>query len=263
MQNTDHLGESRAPELHLHPNFYNIQAMAESWTPQELLRWAAGKFGARMEIASAFGAEGIALIEIASRVIKDLKIFILDTGFLFPETLELLNKVEQRYGIQVERVLADVGVELQGQLYEPALWKRDPDLCCTIRKVQPLQKKLAGLKAWVTAIRRDQTRTRQNVRKVEWDTNFQLIKINPLADWTQQMVWSYIAEHGLSYNPLHDQNYPSIGCIHCTRPIENGEDERAGRWSGFQKQECGLHVPNVSGAYAQAAFIPLSDIKVD
>lgn len=200
-----------------------------------------------MEIASAFGAEGMVLIDIASSVIEDLKIFILDTGFLFPETLELMAQVERRYGTHIERVLPEISIDAQNRQYEPALWARDPDLCCNLRKVQPLRKKLSALGAWVTAIRRDQTPARQSVGKIEWDANFQIVKLSPLADWTHNMIWSYIAKHGLDYNPLHDRNYPSIGCTHCTRPVQRGEGDRAGRWPGFAKQECGLHMHGPGG----------------
>jgi len=221
---------------------------AESWPPEEVLRWASAKFADDMEIASAFGAEGIVLIDLASRILPTLKVFIVDTGFLFPQTLDLARKVERRYGIQIERVVSEITPDLQDDLYQPTLWNREPDLCCRIRKVETLRKKLANLKAWITAIRRSQTPARSAAAKVEWDSKFQLMKINPLADWTHEMVWEYIRKHQLPYNPLHDQNYPSIGCIQCTRPVRAGENPRAGRWSAFSKQECGLHAqdPNES-----------------
>jgi len=127
--------------------------------------------------------------------------------------------------------------DLQG-----TLWSRNPDACCNLRKVEPLRRKLSELKGWVTAVRRDQTKNRANTGKVEWDEKFQLVKVNPLADWTTRMVWDYVHKHNVLYNPLHDQNFPSIGCTHCTRAVQAGEDARAGRWAGFQKTECGLHV---------------------
>lgn len=217
------------------------QRDAEQWSAHQLLSWGSEAFGNNMEIASAFGAEGIVLIDMASHVISNLRVFILDTGYLFPETLELLDKVERRYKIRVDKVVSDISMDSQTELYRPALWDEDPDLCCQIRKVRPLRRKLSTLKAWVTAIRRDQTVERRTVRKLHWDDNFQLVKLNPIADWTREMVWSYIRQHRLAYNPLHDQNYPSLGCMQCTRPVSPGEDQRAGRWSGFAKQECGLH----------------------
>jgi phosphoadenosine phosphosulfate reductase len=132
--------------------------------------------------------------------------------------------------------------EQQAKTFGPALWSRNPDLCCELRKVEPLRSKLAEFRAWITSIRRDQTSFRASAQKIEWDQNFGLPKINPLVDWNSKQVWSYIFKHNVPYNPLHDQNYPSIGCTHCTRAIRAGEDPRAGRWAGLAKTECGLHL---------------------
>jgi phosphoadenosine phosphosulfate reductase len=217
------------------------QALAESWDPEQLLRWAFAEFHPEMAIASGFGAEGIVLIDIAACIRPDLRVFTLDTDFLFPETYELMNHIEERYHIKVERVRPALTPEEQERRHGAALWTRAPDHCCSMRKVEPLRGKLSELRAWVTAIRRDQTASRAQARKLEWDTKFGLVKINPLADWSSKQVWDYIYENNLPYNPLHDRNYPSIGCTHCTRPIHAGEDARAGRWSGFEKTECGLH----------------------
>jgi phosphoadenosine phosphosulfate reductase len=221
--------------------FATTQALAESWDPEQLLLWAFAEFHPEMAIASGFGAEGIALIDIAARIRPDVRVFTLDTDFLFPETYELIDRIEERYRIKVERVRPALTPEEQERHHGPALWKRVPDQCCNLRKVEPLRGKLAELRAWAAAIRRDQTASRAQTRKLEWDTKFGLVKINPLADWSSKQVWDYIYENNLPYNPLHDRNYPSIGCTHCTRPIHAGEDARAGRWSGFEKTECGLH----------------------
>ncbi len=183
------------------------------------------------------------LIDLAMRIRRDVKIFTLDTDFLFAETYILIGRVQERYGTTIELVRPALSPEQQARDFGPALWKSNPDECCRLRKIEPLRKKLAGLRAWVTAIRRDQTPTRAHVRKLDWDQNFGLVKINPLADWSNARVWSYIREHNLPYNPLHDRNYPSIGCTHCTRAVQPGEAPRAGRWSGFAKTECGLHQP--------------------
>jgi phosphoadenosine phosphosulfate reductase len=169
-------------------------------------------------------------------------VFTLDTEFLFPETYDLMDRVEKRYGIKAERVFSTLTPEEQERVHGPALWSRDPDQCCNLRKVEPLKAKLAALRAWITALRRDQTAARATARKVEWDAKFQLIKINPIADWTSEKVWTYVHKHDVPYNPLHDRNYPSIGCTHCTRAITPGEGPRAGRWAGFEKTECGVHV---------------------
>jgi phosphoadenosine phosphosulfate reductase len=218
------------------------QTLAETWSPEEVLRWAFRAFGNGVEMASGFGAEGMALIDIGARLNPALRVFTIDTEFLFPETYQLIENVEQRYGITVERVRPRLRPDSQTEIYGPALWTVNPDQCCALRKVEPLKEKLAGLRAWITAIRRDQTSVRANARKVEWDQKFQLVKINPIADWTHKDVWNYLHAHDVPYNPLHDANYTSIGCTHCTRAVRPGEDPRAGRWAGFQKTECGLHI---------------------
>jgi phosphoadenosine phosphosulfate reductase len=218
------------------------QAAAEKWTPQELLQWSFKTFGNSVEMASGFGVEGMVLIDIATRVNPKLRVFTIDTDFLFPETYELIERTEQRYGLKVER-LRSLTPEDQAEIYGPALWTTNPDQCCGLRKVAPLTDKLSGLRAWITAIRRAQTSARARARKLEWDEKFQLVKINPIVDWSSEQVWHYARSHNVPYNPLHDSDYPSIGCTHCTRAIRPGEDARAGRWAGSQKTECGLHLP--------------------
>lgn len=219
-----------------------IQLAAESWNPRQVLAWAFGKFGNEVAISSAFGAEGMALIDMASRVQKDFRLFTIDTEFLFPETYNLMDRIEERYGITIERVYSLLSPETQEHVHGGALWNRNPDECCNLRKVEPLRRKLTDLSAWITSIRRDQTSTRAGARKIEWDEKFGLVKVNPLADWSSTQVWRYIREHDVPYNTLHDQSYPSIGCTHCTRAVKSGEDPRAGRWAGFAKTECGLHM---------------------
>ena len=218
-----------------------VEVLAETWSAEEVLRWGLGTFQKDIAMASGFGAEGMVLIDIASRVHRDFHVFTLDTEFLFPETYELMDRVEKRYGIKVEKIYSALTAEEQARMHGPALWSHNPDQCCSLRKVEPLRNKLAELRAWITAIRRDQTSARATARKVEWDTKFHLVKVNPIADWTADKVWSYIRKHNVPYNPLHDRNYPSIGCTRCTRAVISGEDPRAGRWSGFNKNECGLH----------------------
>ena len=161
-----------------------VQAVSETWRPERLLRWAFDTYQQEVAISSAFGAEGMALIDMASRVRANFRLFTLDTEFLFPETYDLIERVEQRYEIKVERVYSALTPEDQEQLHGSALWKRDPDQCCNLRKIEPLRGKLAELQAWITAIRRNQTPDRAHAQKVEWDSKFQLVKINPLADWT-------------------------------------------------------------------------------
>ncbi len=219
----------------------HLQATAESWSPERVLRWAFETFGNSVAISSAFGAEGMVLIDIASRVSRDFRLFTLDTEFLFPETYNLMDQVEQKYGITIERVYSLLSPEEQERVHGPALWQQHADQCCNLRKVEPLRRKLTELQAWITSIRRDQTATRARAGKIEWDEKFGLVKINPLADWNSKQVWQYIRAHDTPYNALHDRSFPSIGCSHCTRAIHPGEDPRAGRWSGTSKTECGLH----------------------
>ena len=229
-----------------------IHQLVEQWSPEDLLRWAFVTFGGYVEIASGFGPEGMVLIDIAARVQPKFRIFTLDTDFLFLETYNLMEQIQKRYGIRVERLKSALTPDDQERLHVPALWSRDPDACCNLRKVEPLRRKLSQLRAWVTSIRRDQTPARAGALKVEWDEKFHLVKINPLADWTTARVWRYIHDHDLPYNPLHDRGFPSIGCTHCTRSVRPGEDARAGRWSGFNKTECGLHSP------AQASLVSIT-----
>jgi phosphoadenosine phosphosulfate reductase len=224
----------------------HVLTSAEEWTAEQVLHWAYETYGQDVAIASAFGPEGIVLIDIAAGIWPRLRVFVLDTSFLFPETYQLIEQVEERYGIEVERVLPSLSPEEQARTVGSELWASDPDLCCRIRKVEPLERKLAQLRAWVTAIRREQTPARANARKVEWDPCLRVVKINAIADWTHDMVWNYLRTRNLPYNPLHDRAYASIGCTHCTRPIQPGEAPRAGRWPGFEKRECGIHFRNPS-----------------
>jgi phosphoadenosine phosphosulfate reductase len=219
-----------------------LAEVSRNWTAEEALRWGLWQFQTRLSIASSFGAEDVVLIDMASRLGQPFRVFTLDTDFLFPETYSLIEVVEEHYHIKIERTHPELTPEAQAEKFGDALWARQPNQCCDIRKVEPLKKYLATLQAWVTGIRRDQAPTRANTRKLEWDERFGLVKLNPLADWTWTQVWDYIKENNVPYNPLHEQNYPSIGCTYCTRPVQPGEDPRAGRWSGTGKIECGLHI---------------------
>ena len=225
-------------------NLEKTQASVEAWDAPEVLQWAFDSFGSRVQMASGFGVEGMVLIDIAVRIHPDLHVFTIDTDFLFPETYELIERMEKRYKIQVERVRPRLTPQDQEEIYGPALWTANPDQCCALRKVEPLKEKLASLRAWITAIRRDQTVARANARKVEWDQKFRLVKINPIVDWSTRDIWDYVHTHNVPYNSLHNFNYPSIGCTHCTRAVRPGDDPRSGRWAGSQKTECGLHLPD-------------------
>lgn len=219
----------------------NIQQLADSWSARELLEWANRQFCGRVALPSSFGAEGVVIIDMVFSAGLKFDLFTLDTGFLFPETYGLIEEIEKRYHVAIERVLPSMTPQMQAAAHGEALWTRDPNLCCEIRKVRALEAKLKSYEAWISGIRREQSPTRANAAKVGWDTKFKLVKLNPLADWTWAQVWDYIRANSLPYNPLHDRSYPSVGCTHCTRPVAAGESMRAGRWPGFSKTECGLH----------------------
>jgi phosphoadenosine phosphosulfate reductase len=220
----------------------DISARLEHETPQAIVRWAVATYFPKLTMATAFGAEGCCLIHILAAIEPRVHIFNLDTGYQFPETLQLRDEIAERYGIVVALVGSDTtAVQYEAQHGGP-LYERDPDQCCYDRKIVPLRRAIAGYDAWVSAIRRDQTAHRRNASIVEWDQKFGLVKVNPLANWTKQDVWKFISDNKIPYNPLHDRGYPSIGCWPCTRAVAAGEDDRAGRWSGSEKKECGLHV---------------------
>jgi phosphoadenosine phosphosulfate reductase len=211
-------------------------------TAQEILRWAVTQFHPRLTMATAFGAEGCCLIHMLAEIEPSVHVFNLDTGYQFPETLELRERIKSRYGIAVEMVQPELTVAEYEVEHGGPLYTHRPDQCCHDRKILPLRRAVVGYEAWISAIRRDQTDQRAAADIVHWDAKFNLIKINPLLGWTRKDVWAFVLKHDVPYNPLHDQGYPSIGCRPCTRPVQQGEDERAGRWAGTVKKECGLHV---------------------
>lgn len=213
----------------------------ETATPQEILRYAVDRFAPRFTMATAFGPEGMTLIHMLAEIAPQTPIFNLDTGYQFAETLELRETVKRRYGIEVELKKPDTTVEQYEAMHGGPVYKTDPNRCCFDRKLRVLHESARGMYAWASAIRRDQSDDRQRAAIVGWDHKFQLVKISPLANWTKKEVWNLISKHDIPYNPLHDKGFPSVGCWPCTRAVQLGEDERAGRWSGFAKKECGLH----------------------
>jgi len=215
----------------------------ETRTAAEILAWAADRYQAGLTFATGFGAEGCVIIDLIGRQGLPIDVFTLDTGLLFPETYELWRRLEARYGLTIRAVRSALSVEAQAEHHGPRLWERYPDRCCEMRKVLPLRAQLERFEAWVTAIRREQTPHRADARVVEWDAKFGLLKVNPLVRWTRRDVWRHLLDHDVPYNPLHDRGYPSIGCWPCTSAVRPGEDERAGRWRGHAKTECGLHGP--------------------
>lgn len=216
-------------------------ARLESATPKEILAWAAERFAPKFTMATAFGPEGMTIIHMLAEVAPETPIFNLDTGYQFDETLELREEVKRRYGIEVELKKPATTVEVYEQINGGPVYKSDPTRCCFDRKISVLKQAAVGFDAWASAIRRDQSPDRAKAPIVGWDKKFGLAKVSPLANWTKKDVWGLISKESIPYNPLHDQGFPSVGCWPCTRSILPGEDERAGRWSGFAKTECGLH----------------------
>jgi phosphoadenylyl-sulfate reductase (thioredoxin) len=214
----------------------------EGQAPAHILKWATAHAG-KIAFATGFGAEGCVLIDLIARHELNIDVFTLDTGLLFPETYELWNRLETKYGITIRAVQPAQNVAEQASAHGPSLWQRDPDRCCQLRKIVPLREALRGFDSWITAIRRDQTPDRAGAQVVEHDPKFELLKINPLVTWTHDDVWAHLYANDVPYNPLHEKGYPSIGCQPCTSAIVPGENLRAGRWRGAAKNECGLHVP--------------------
>lgn len=203
------------------------------------LRWAHGVFGDRLVVASSMGDE--VLVHLASVAAPGVDILFLDTGYHFAETIGTRDAVDAVYDVNVRTLLPLITVEQQAAEHGPDLWSRDPDACCAIRKVEPLERGLSEYDAWVTGMRRVDAPTRKDIDVVGWDARRDMVKLNPLAGWTDADVEAYAQEHGVLMNPLRQLGYPSIGCAPCTRPVAEGEDPRAGRWAGKAKTECGLH----------------------
>lgn len=220
----------------------------EAMTGEEVVRWALGQFGRRIVLASSFGAEDVVLIDLLMNADPKARVVTLDTGRLPQETYNVMDVVRERYGLAIEVFFPNANdvekmvVEKGLNLFYHSIENRQ--LCCGVRKREPLGRALSGLEAWMTGLRRDQNVTRAVVRKLEWDEGNQLVKVNPLADWSWDETWKYIRDHHVPYNALHDRGYPSIGCAPCTRAIQSGEDLRAGRWwwEHPETKECGLHV---------------------
>ena len=210
--------------------------------PEGFLKWIVEKLpNEKVVMGTGFGPPGIVLLDILFKVTRDISVFYIDTGFLFEQTYDLKNKLEERYGFKFLRFSTELTPEAQGKQYGENLWENDPDTCCNLRKVLPMKDALADYDFWITGIRKKQTVVRSSAELVELEPRFSVIKMNPLINWTHDEVWNYIKEHDLPYNELHDRNYPSIGCKQCTSPVFPGDDERSGRWSGTNKIECGLH----------------------
>ncbi|MEX0685403.1 MAG: phosphoadenylyl-sulfate reductase [Balneolales bacterium] len=209
---------------------------------ETILKYIWEKYGNEMAIGTGFGLSGAVLMHKLYDLQLPVTVFYLDTNLLFRQTYELADKYAEQYDIHFDKVSTEVSLEEQADKYGEKLWLKNPDSCCNIRKVIPLQNYLKDKKIWITGVRRDQSKSRKNTKMFEWDELNQVIKINPLVDWDVSEVWAYIKIYELPYNPLHDHGYPSIGCQPCTKPVIGDADERDGRWSGHTKTECGIHL---------------------
>lgn len=216
--------------------------------PEEILLWAESTFEGTIAFATSLGAEDQVLTAMIAGLELDVPLFTLDTGRLFPECYDLIERTRQRYGIDIRMYSPDAR-ELEALVYRhgPNAFRRRIELrrrCCEVRKLRPLQRALDGRDAWICGLRREQAATRLDVGPVQWDAQRGMVKVNPLADWSEADVWEYIHQHSVPYNPLHDQGFRSIGCACCTRAIAPGDDVRAGRWWWEQpeQRECGLHL---------------------
>jgi phosphoadenosine phosphosulfate reductase len=208
----------------------------EPMSAEEVLAFVAERFGDRLMVACSFQKESSVIIDMLASVAPRTRLFTLDTGLFFPETYATWRALEERYGVRVE-AFQGMTLARQAAVHGDELWRRDSDACCEIRRVSPLEEALAGADAWVSGVRREQSRSRAGTAKVAWDSRYGLWKANPLADWSERDVWTYLAERDVPYNELHDRGYGSIGCTHCTVPGAG----REGRWAGSAKTECGLH----------------------
>lgn len=213
----------------------------EKATPEEIIAWAVRRYFPKLTMATAFGPEGCLILSMLAKIEPRVYVFNLDTGYQFKETLELRDRIAERYGIEVDLQRPELSVEEFERLNGGPVYLRDSDKCCRERKISVLHRAVKGYVAWMSGIRRDQSPHRAAAPIVGWDKKFGLVKISPLANVTSNDVWKRIVDEKIPYNPLHDQGYPSIGCWPCTRAVHSGEDERAGRWSGTAKTECGLH----------------------
>ncbi|HLU95840.1 phosphoadenylyl-sulfate reductase [Thermobifida alba] len=215
-------------------------AELEEASATEIIRWAADTFGDRLCLTSSM-ADAL-MVDLVSGVVPGIDVIFLDTGYHFPETLGTRDAVAQTYPVNLITVQPTRTVAEQDRDLGPRLYGRDPNLCCHLRKVEPLQRALEPYDAWLTGLRRDEAVTRRDVGVVQWDARKKKVKVNPIARWTQADVDAYVAERGVLVNPLQYDGYPSIGCAPCTRRVAEGADPRSGRWAGTGKVECGLHV---------------------
>jgi len=217
-----------------------VAARLERCSAEETLAWMFETFGAAHYIACSFQKTSSVTAHMASEINPEARFFYLDTDVLFPQTYATRDLLAERLGVQFDR-FHNLTIDEQAAQHGEELWKRDPDSCCGLRKVEPMRRALSSVECWAGGVRREDSSIRSTTPKFGWDKRFDLWKLNPLADWSERDVWNYIREHSLPYNPLHDQGYPSIGCTHCTQPVSPGGSPRDGRWVGIAKNECGIN----------------------
>jgi phosphoadenosine phosphosulfate reductase len=221
-------------------------AEIEALPAEEVIRWACEEFGERLCLTCSWQKQSSVLVHMVSELGLDIDVIELDTHLFFRESYETRERLVERYGLSLLRPDV-ITVAEQHAAEEPNLWETDPDRCCHVRKVEPLIRALEPYEAWISGIRREQSPSRAGTRKVERSDRYGVWKVHPLADWSEKNVWRYILDNDIPYNPLHDAGYRSIGCIPCTRPTRPDEEERAGRWAGSDKLECGIHVDSQEG----------------
>ena len=221
----------------------------ETASPEEIIAWGVENYAPYLTMAIAFGPEGCVILSMLAKIAPETYVFNLETGYQFQETLDLRDRIAEKFGIEVDLLTPELSVPEYEALHGGPLYKTNPDQCCFDRKIKTLQRASQVMHAWMSGIRRDQSPDRARAAIVGWDKKFGLVKLSPLANWTKKLVWKRITDENIPYNPLHDQGYPSIGCWPCTRAVGEGEaDERAGRWSGTHKTECGLHSVEQDGS---------------
>jgi phosphoadenosine phosphosulfate reductase len=213
----------------------------ENAPPEEIIRWAVETYHPNLTMATAFGPEGCLLLSMLARIEPSVYVFNLDTGYQFQETLDIRDRIAEKYGIVVDYQRPELSIEQFEAEHGGPVHGHDSGLCCRKRKLDVLHRVAGGFQAWMSGIRRDQGLHRAKAPVIGWDNKFKMVKINPLVNWTRSRVWARITKEKIPYNLLHDRGYPSVGCRPCTRPVGQNEDERAGRWSGSEKTECGLH----------------------
>jgi phosphoadenosine phosphosulfate reductase len=218
----------------------------EAMTAEQLIEWGAGYFGSRICLTCSWQKQSSALVHMISELGIGIDIIELDTQLFFRESYETRERLVERYGLKLISPSV-ISVAEQHKREGPNLWEHDPDRCCHVRKVEPLIEALHPYDAWISGLRRDQSPSRAQIKKIQWSERYGVWKFHPLADWDEKRVWAYIAVNEIPYNPLHDAGYRSIGCMPCTRPTSPDEEERAGRWAGSDKLECGLHVESAPG----------------